>query len=150
MIFKKSVLTLVPLIISAFIAAFLFNHPGLAVAPKKNPLPSDYHTGITWKEAQKIDKPIVVNFYVDWCSACRRFAPIFESYSNEFGSDYSFVIVKTDDPYNESLAREFSIYQYPTVFLVDKKHDKKVRLNPYEYYDRDAFKEKLDNFLKQL
>lgn len=149
MISKKSILTLVITSVSALLVLLLFNNSGVAVAPKKSPAPSDYHTGISWEEAQEIDKPIIVNFYVDWCSACRRFAPIFEGYRKEFGSDFSFVIVKTDAPGNGRLSREFNIYQYPTVFLVDKKNERKIRLDSYKYYDKESFKAELDAFLAQ-
>lgn len=126
---------------------FLFGNDGFAVAPKKNPIPSDFHTGITWEDAQKNEKPIVVNFYVDWCNACRRFAPIFDSLRTQYGSEYNFVIVKTDSPINEPVVRQFYIPAYPTVYLVDKENNRKLLVEHEKYFNDEALKKELENFI---
>ncbi len=33
---------------------------------------------------------VVVDFYADWCSPCRRFSPAFESVAEEFKDSVSF------------------------------------------------------------
>lgn len=128
---------------------FLLNSASYAVPPKMNPLPSDYHTGISWQEAQKSDKPIIVNFYVDWCHYCKKFAPVFDKLRKEYKDKFSFVIIKSDDPKNASLAREFNIYSYPSVYLVDKNSDKKIFLNQQNYHNLEKMQEELNNYIEQ-
>ncbi len=147
MIFKKIFLIISLAAISAFLVMFLFGNSASAVAPKKNSLPSDYETGITWKEAQKSDKPMVVNFYVDWCNVCRRFAPIFDGYRKQYSSKYNFVSIKSDSLKNEKIVRQFFIPGYPTVYLVDKKRNKKIRMDFKKYFDEQEFKKELEAFL---
>ncbi len=130
-----------------FVSLFLFlTSQCYAVPPKLNPVPSDYHTGLSWEEAQKSDKPMVVNFYVDWCGACRRFAPNFDKLRKEFEEKYNFVIVRTDDPQNTKIIRQFSIYSYPSVFIIDKKNDQKIFVDQKKYSKLDEMREVLNTF----
>jgi len=38
------------------------------------------------KEKISQDKPIIIDFYGDWCAPCKRFAPVFEKVSKDFDS----------------------------------------------------------------
>jgi len=133
---------------SLFFTLFLIS-ACYAVPPKLNPVPSDFYTGITWDDAHKFEKPIVVNFYVDWCGACKRFAPNFDKLRKEFENKYSFVIVKTDDPKNINIVGQFPITSYPSVFIVDTKNNKKIFLEQRKYLKHDEMCEELNNFLEQ-
>jgi len=121
---------------------------GNAVAPKRNPLPSDYSTGLSWQDVQKNDKSIVICFYVNWCGACKRFAPIFEKYNKQYGSEYNFIMIKADNSKNEEMVKQFSIRSYPTVFLIDSKKEKKIRLKPEQFFVETEFAKELNYFLK--
>lgn len=134
------------LVLSLFL---LLNTTACAVPPMLNPRPSDYHTGITWEEAQKGDMPIIVNFYVDWCHYCRKFAPTFDKLRREYSDKYNFVIIKSDAPKNISLVREFNIHSYPSVYIIDKKNEKKLFLNQKNYHNLPLMREELDNFISQ-
>jgi thiol-disulfide isomerase/thioredoxin len=109
-------------------------------------IPSDYYTGISLEEALKQNKPIVACFYVDWCKACRKFMPMFDSLRKEYNSKYNFAIVKSDDPVNEKLVKEFNISFYPSVFLINKKN-KKILLKPENYMDRNKMTGILNDFV---
>ena len=95
--------------------------------------PSDYGTGFTYAEAVKIGKPMVVNFYVDWCHYCQGFAPKLEELRQEYKDKFTFVIVKADDPKNEELVQDFNIHGYPSLFLVNPKNDNRVFINQSLY-----------------
>jgi thioredoxin-like negative regulator of GroEL len=132
----------------AFATFMLFERSSVAIPPDKNHLPSDYNTGLTFEDAQKSYKPMVVEFYVGWCHTCRAFAPVFDGYRVKYGDKYNFVTVKTDSPENERVVNQFYIPGYPTVYLVFK--NKKVRVDFEKYFDEQSFKSELDAFQKSI
>ncbi len=96
--FKQQLLVLSVVMASGFAGLFLNSEYSAAVPPKLNLVPSDYGTGMTWEKAEKLDKPIVVNFYVDWCHFCKKFAPVLDKIRQQYSSKYSFVFINCDDP----------------------------------------------------
>ncbi len=146
--FKKNNFFITVLISLLTILVFmLFENSSNAVPPKKNLLPSDYHTGVNWKDAQLKNKPIALLFYVNWCNACRKFAPIFDNYGKEYKSKYNFVIVQADKKQNYELAKQYKIRSYPSVYLIDKTKNKEIYLPFKIYFNEDEFKQELDSFL---
>jgi len=137
------------LIIAAVFTAIFLN-PGYsrAVPPKINLVPSDYSTGITWTKAEKLNKPIVVNFYVDWCHFCKGFAPVLDKLRQQYDSTYSFVFINCDDPQNQALVKKFNISAFPSLFLVDEKKNKTIHIDNSKYQNLNLLKEDLDKFLK--
>lgn len=119
-----------------------------AVPPKANLVPSDYDTGISWDKAVKLKKPMVVNFYVDWCGYCKRFAPVLEGLRKSYSSQYTFVLVKADDPANKNIVKKFDISGYPSLYLVNPKNNKKVFVDQNLYSNTSSLKKEFDKFLK--
>ncbi|MDD3231875.1 MAG: thioredoxin [Clostridia bacterium] len=63
----------------------------------------------------KSKKPILVDFYANWCAPCRMLTPILEEVLKE--SNDEFDIVKMDIDECEDLAREFGIMSIPTLIV---------------------------------
>ena len=61
----------------------------------------------------KNDKPVVVDFWAEWCGPCRMVAPELERLANKY--EGSVEVVKVDVDANPRLQREFNIMSIPTI-----------------------------------
>jgi len=144
----RKILIISLLIIAGFTATFLNPQIASALPPKINLSPSDYSTGLTWEQAQKAGKPIVLNFYVDWCHYCQGFAPLLYKVRQGYSSKYSFVYINCEDPKNQALVNAFKIKGFPTLYLVNKKRHKQVQVDNFKFQSADLLKAEFNKFLK--
>lgn len=61
------------------------------------------------------DKPVLLDFYADWCGPCRMVAPILHEIAEE-RSDVIVAKVNVDN--EEELAMEFGVYSIPTLVVM--------------------------------
>ena len=66
-------------------------------------------------ELRASDKPVLIDFYADWCGPCRMVAPIIEEIANE-NSDMVVAKVNVDD--QPELASEFGVFSIPTLVVM--------------------------------
>ncbi len=78
----------------------------------------------------KSGKPVVVDFWAEWCGPCRMIAPIIEEMSKEYSG--RALIAKCDVDNSPQVAARYSIRNIPTVlFFKDGKiADKQVGAVP--------------------
>ena len=68
-----------------------------------------------FEEVKNSDKPVLIDFYADWCGPCRMVAPILHEIAEE-RPDVIVAKINVDD--EEELALQFGVYSIPTLVVM--------------------------------
>ncbi|MCA4135640.1 thioredoxin [Arthrobacter sp. M4] len=82
-------------------------------------------------------KPVIVDFWADWCGPCHMLSPVLEQLADERADKIEVVKVNVDE--NPEISSRFGIISIPTVLLFEGGRQKAsvIGARPKQYFERE-------------
>lgn len=69
----------------------------------------------SWSDIIGDSRPVLVDFYADWCGPCKAFAPIIQEVKDDINEEARVIKVNIDK--NQKLASALKVKSIPTVII---------------------------------
>ncbi|MBD8388539.1 thioredoxin [Dysgonomonas sp. BGC7] len=100
-------------------------------------------TDASFEDLLKSEKPLVIDFWAEWCGPCRMVGPIVEELADEYAGKVT--IGKVDVDNNDEITSKYGIRNIPTILFIKNGEvvDKQVGAA-----QKSVLTEKVENLLK--
>ena len=76
-------------------------------------------TDANWDaEVMSSDKPVLVDFWAEWCQPCKVLTPIVEAVAEQYAGRMKFAQMNVED--NDNVPYRYSITTLPTLLIIKK------------------------------
>ena len=103
------------------------------------------YSGEKLEQAVKMEKPVIIDFYADWCAPCRELEQITFHHPEILKlAENDFVMIKVDltrkgNPINEHLLGQYDVRGVPTVVFLDRQGRERKELRVVNYLPPNQF-----------
>jgi thiol:disulfide interchange protein DsbD len=124
------------IIATVLIGSWVMRGPGMALQPYSEPLLA---------EARRLNKPVIIDFYADWCAPCRELDEVtFRDPEIVKQAKRDFIMIKIDltqkgNPVHERLLDQYGVKGVPTVVFLDHQGKERRDLRLVDYLPADQF-----------
>jgi len=101
----------------------------------------DYKKNKDW--VFKGNKPVIVDFYADWCAPCKMLAPILDELQKDYKDKIQIYKVNTDK--NRELSSVFNVSSIPTILFIPMNDNPSMQRGLMSKGDLENI---IENFLK--
>jgi thiol:disulfide interchange protein DsbD len=134
--FRSAVLVGGLIMAALLTSSWVMKGPGVTMQPYSEQLLS---------EARQLKKPVIIDFYADWCAPCRELDEItFHNPEIVKQAKRDFVMIKVDltrkgNPVHEKLLRQYEVKGVPTVVFLDQEGRERHNLRLVDFLPADQF-----------
>ncbi len=118
--------------------------------------------GVTWNiysnqllaESKNANKPVIIDFYADWCSPCRELDEVtFHHPDVVKQAESHFTMIKVDvtragNPINEQLLKQYGVKGVPTVVFLDAQGRERLDLRLVDFLPPHQFLNRMSDLMK--
>ncbi len=73
-------------------------------------------TATNYEEIIASGKPVVIDFWAEWCGPCRTIAPIVDELATEY--EGRIIIAKCDVEENDDIVAKYGVRNIPTIVMI--------------------------------
>lgn len=115
------------------------------------PLPSEFDIGLPYEEAIKDKtKPLVLEFFADWCPSSKRLTPVFAEVSESL-TDFNFSTIDTQIEENYYLSQKYKVDKFPFIVVIDTKSGEFLELFLKDHsFTKEGLSKQIEELVDEL